>query len=50
MQVIEICVKPGDSVVDDSIVVLESEKAAMDIPFKTGIVKKFLLELGRSSG
>ena len=47
-EVIEICVKPGDSVsMDDSIVVLESEKAAMDVPAsKTGIVKKVLVSVG----
>ena len=47
-EVIEICVKPGDSVsMDDSIVVLESEKAAMDVPAsKTGIVKKVLVGVG----
>lgn len=47
-EVIEICVKPGDSVsMDDSIVVLESEKAAMDVPAsKTGIVKKVLVRVG----
>ena len=33
VEVIEICVKPGDVVnKDDSIIVLESEKAAMEIP------------------
>ena len=33
VEVIEICVSPGDSVgVDDPIIVLESEKAAMEIP------------------
>ena len=33
VEVIEICVKPGDMVTkDDSIIVLESEKAAMEIP------------------
>ena len=47
-EVIEICVKPGDSVgVEDSIVVLESEKAAMDVPAsKTGIVQKVLVRVG----
>ena len=47
-EVIEICVKPGDSVnTDDSIVVLESEKAAMDVPAsRTGIVKKVLVQIG----
>ena len=47
-EVIEICVKPGDSVsMDDSIVVLESEKAAMDVPAsKTGIVQKVLVRVG----
>ena len=40
-EVIEICVNPGDSVgSEDSIVVLESEKAAMDVPAsKNGVVK-----------
>ena len=47
-EVIEICVKPGDSVnTDDSIVVLESEKDAMDVPAsKTGIVNKVLVQIG----
>ena len=47
-EVIEICVKPGDSVnTDDSILVLESEKAAMDVPAsKTGTVKKVLVQIG----
>ena len=47
-EVIEICVKPGDRVsTDDSIVVLESEKAAMDVPAsKTGIVSKVLVNIG----
>ena len=47
-EVIEICVNPGDSVVsEDSIVVLESEKAAMDVPAsKNGIVKKVLVKIG----
>ena len=47
-EVIEICVNPGDSVVsEDSIVVLESEKAAMDVTAsKNGIVKKVLVKIG----
>ena len=47
-EVIEICVKPGDSVnTDDSIVVLESEKAAMDVPAsKKGVIKKVLVKIG----
>ena len=47
-EVIEICVNPGDSVgSEDSIVVLESEKAAMDVPAsKNGVVKKVLVEIG----
>ena len=47
-EVIEICVNPGDSVgSDDSIVVLESEKAAMDVPAsKQGVVKKVLVKIG----
>ena len=47
-EVIEICVNPGDSVgSEDSIVVLESEKAAMDVPAsKKGVVKKVLVKIG----
>ena len=47
-EVIEICVKPGDTITsDDSVVVLESEKAAMDVPAsKAGVVKKVLVKLG----
>ena len=47
-EVIEICVNPGDSVgSDDSIVVLESEKAAMDVPAsKKGVIKKVLVKIG----
>ena len=47
-EVIEVCVNPGDSVgSEDSIVVLESEKAAMDVPAsKNGVVKKVLVKIG----
>ncbi len=47
-EVIEICVNPGDSVgSEDSIVVLESEKAAMDVPAsKNGVVKNVLVKIG----
>jgi pyruvate dehydrogenase E2 component (dihydrolipoamide acetyltransferase) len=47
-EVIEICVNPGDSVgSDDSIVVLESEKAAMDVPAsQKGVIKKVLVKIG----
>ncbi len=47
-EVIEICVNPGDSVSsEDSIVVLESEKAAMDVPAsKSGVVRKVLVKIG----
>ena len=47
-EVIEICVNPGDSVgSEDSIVVLESEKAAMDVPAsKNGVVAKVLVKIG----
>jgi len=47
-EVIEICVNPGDSVgSEDSIVVLESEKAAMDVPAsKNGVVQKVLVKIG----
>ena len=48
VEVIEISVKPGDKVTaDDSILVLETDKAAMEIPAsKDGIVKAILLNLG----
>ena len=47
-EVIEICVNPGDSVgSEDSIVVLESEKAAMDVPaYKKGVIKIVLVKIG----
>ena len=47
-EVIEICVNPGDSVSsEDSIVVLESEKAAMDVPAsQKGVIKKVLVKIG----
>tara|TARA_B100000989_G_scaffold55008_1_gene36987 strand:+ start:1006 stop:2262 length:1257 start_codon:yes stop_codon:yes gene_type:complete len=47
-EVIEICVNPGDRVdSEDSIVVLESEKAAMDVPAsKKGVIKKVLVKIG----
>ena len=48
VEVIEISVKPGDKVsADDSILVLETDKAAMEIPAsKDGIVKSILLNVG----
>jgi len=48
VEVIEISVKPGDKVTaDDSILVLETDKAAMEIPAsKDGIVKSILLNVG----
>ena len=47
-EVIEICVNPGDSVSsEDSIVVLESEKAAMDVPAsQKGVIKTVLVKIG----
>ena len=47
-EVIEICVKPGDRVsTDDSIVVLESEKAAMDVqPQRRALLSKVLVNIG----
>ena len=47
-EVIEICVNPGDSVgSEDSIIVLESEKAAMDVPAsRKGVIKKVLVKIG----
>jgi dihydrolipoamide dehydrogenase len=46
--VIDILVKPGDSVAKDaSLVTIESDKAAMDIPCShSGVVEKLLVKLG----
>jgi pyruvate dehydrogenase E2 component (dihydrolipoamide acetyltransferase) len=48
VEVIEVCVKPGDKVsADDPIVVLESDKAAMELPANIdGVVEKILVEVG----
>ena len=48
VEVIEICVKPGDRVsADDPIVVLESDKAAMELPANVdGVVEKILVKVG----
>ena len=46
--VIDICVKPGDTVkVDDALVTLESDKATMDVPAPAaGVVKEIKVKLG----
>ena len=48
IQVIDILVKPGDNVAKDaSLITVESDKAAMDIPCpQAGVVEKLLLNLG----
>jgi len=48
VEVIEVLVKPGDSINEnDSLVVLESDKAAMEIPASVGgIVKEVLVKVG----
>ncbi|MET0379977.1 MAG: dihydrolipoyllysine-residue acetyltransferase [Spongiibacteraceae bacterium] len=48
VEVIEICVKPGDKVnKDDSLIVLESDKASMEIPAPvSGTVKSIQLKVG----
>lgn len=48
VEVIEILVKEGQSVQEnDSLLVLESDKAAMEIPApKSGVIKKMLIKLG----
>jgi len=48
VEVIEICVKPGDSIgPEDPIVVLESDKAAMELPANTsGTVCSILVNVG----
>ena len=49
-EVIEICVNTGDSIeAEDSLIILESDKASMDIPAPTaGKVGEILLKLGDS--
>ncbi|WP_067515562.1 dihydrolipoyllysine-residue acetyltransferase [Endozoicomonas ascidiicola] len=49
-EVIEICVKPGDSVcAEDSLIVLESDKATMEVPApRDGVVTELLLKVGDS--
>jgi pyruvate dehydrogenase E2 component (dihydrolipoamide acetyltransferase) len=51
-EVIEILVKPGDSVaVDDSLVTLEGEKATMDVPAsEAGVIKSVLIKVGDQVG
>jgi pyruvate dehydrogenase E2 component (dihydrolipoamide acetyltransferase) len=48
VEVIELCVKVGDQVnQDDSIIVLESEKAAMEVPTPVeGTIKKINVDIG----
>jgi len=48
VEVIEICVEVGQSVeAEDSIIILETDKAAMEIPTtKSGIVKNILVDIG----
>ena len=48
VEVIELCVKVGDTVnQDDSIIVLESEKAAMEVPTPVeGVIKKINVDIG----
>ncbi|MDQ8023091.1 MAG: dihydrolipoyl dehydrogenase [Moraxellaceae bacterium] len=50
--VIEVMVKPGDSVkVDDSLVTLESDKATMDVPSSAaGVVKEVRVKVGERIG
>ena len=47
-EVIEICVQPGQSVsAEDSLIVLESDKATMEVPAPfDGLVKDVLLKVG----
>lgn len=46
--VIELCVQPGDNLnADDSLIVLESDKASMDIPAPvSGTLKELLINIG----
>ncbi|KEQ18277.1 dihydrolipoyllysine-residue acetyltransferase [Endozoicomonas numazuensis] len=49
-EVIEICVAPGDSVsADDSLIVLESDKASMEVPApRDGKITEIMLKVGDS--
>ena len=49
-EVIEVCVKPGDTVsAEDSLIVLESDKASMEVPApQDGVVTEVLLNVGDS--
>lgn len=48
VEVIEILVKPGDTVaVDDALITLESDKASMDVPAPfAGVIKEIKIKLG----
>ncbi|MBQ0808268.1 MAG: pyruvate dehydrogenase complex dihydrolipoyllysine-residue acetyltransferase, partial [Porticoccus sp.] len=48
VEVIELCVAPGDTVeLEQSLIVLESDKATMDVPSpKAGIVKALIVKEG----
>lgn len=48
VEVIEVCVKPGDSIsAEQSLIVLESDKASMEVPSpKSGTVKSVLIKVG----
>lgn len=50
VEVIEIAISPGDEIgVEDTLLVLESDKATMDVPSPVaGVVKKVLVKLGDS--
>ena len=47
-EVIEVCVKEGDSIeIDDSLIVLESDKASMDVPAPfAGKISNIMLQIG----
>ena len=48
VEVIELCVKPGDRVaVDDPLIVIESDKASLEIPApQAGIVRALTVAIG----
>jgi pyruvate dehydrogenase E2 component (dihydrolipoamide acetyltransferase) len=48
VEVIEVMVKPGDTVkVDDSLITIESDKASMEVPAtETGVVKELKVKVG----
>lgn len=52
VEIIEVCVEPGQSIsVDDPLIVLESDKATMEVPApQSGVVKEIVVKVGQEVG